>query len=120
MPWVTTSQQRLATLVVGALAGRGGRAPGLGEQGRQAGQVLREHGHGGYVTGQLLRISLLDGEVHFINAGHPWPLRMRDGKVQQIASTPSGEGRGGDRLSVRPGLRGRWPSGWRAAARPRG
>ncbi|MFG2679766.1 PP2C family protein-serine/threonine phosphatase [Streptomyces sp. NPDC048392] len=74
----------LATLVVGALrrARRGGA--GLEEQARQGDQAVREHGMAGYVTGQLLRISLLDGEAHFINAGHPWPLRMRDGKVQQI------------------------------------
>ncbi|MET8081278.1 PP2C family protein-serine/threonine phosphatase [Streptomyces sp. NPDC005303] len=74
----------LATLVVGALRRARRAGAGLEEQARQADQAMREHGHGGYVTGQLLRISLLDGEAHFINAGHPWPLRMRDGKVQQI------------------------------------
>ncbi|MCX5264029.1 PP2C family protein-serine/threonine phosphatase [Streptomyces sp. NBC_00199] len=74
----------LATLVVGALRRARRAGAGLAEQARQADQAMREHGHGGYVTGQLLRISLLDGEAHFINAGHPWPLRMRDGKVQQI------------------------------------
>ncbi|MFD3736383.1 PP2C family protein-serine/threonine phosphatase, partial [Streptomyces sp. NPDC058632] len=47
-------------------------------------QAMREHGHKGYVTGQLLRISLLDGRTEFINAGHPWPLRIRDGRVQEI------------------------------------
>ncbi|MGW1271847.1 SpoIIE family protein phosphatase, partial [Streptomyces sp. NPDC002491] len=30
------------------------------------------------------RDSLLNGQTEFINAGHPWPLRMRVGKVQQI------------------------------------
>lgn len=74
----------LATLVVGALRRARRAGTGLEEQARQADQAMREHGLGGYVTGQLLRISLLDGEAHFINAGHPWPLRMRDGKVQQI------------------------------------
>lgn len=74
----------LATLVVGALRRARRAGTGLEEQARQADQAMREHGLGGYVTGQLLRISLLDGKAHFINAGHPWPLRMRDGKVQQI------------------------------------
>ncbi|WP_031153593.1 PP2C family protein-serine/threonine phosphatase, partial [Streptomyces erythrochromogenes] len=47
-------------------------------------QAMHDHGHQGYVTGQLLRISLLDGTTEFVNAGHPWPLRMRDGEVQEI------------------------------------
>lgn len=46
---------------------------GVGHRGRQS-----------YVTGQLLRISLIDGTTEFINAGHPWPLRMRNGEVQEI------------------------------------
>ncbi|MFG2733124.1 PP2C family protein-serine/threonine phosphatase [Streptomyces canus] len=57
----------------------------LAEQARQADQAVREHGRQGYVTGQLLRISLIDGKTEFINAGHPWPLRMRDGQVREIA-----------------------------------
>ncbi len=74
----------LATLVVGALR-RARRAGGdLAEQARQADQAMRDHGRRGYVTGQLLRISLLDGRAEFVNAGHPWPLRMRDGEVQEI------------------------------------
>ncbi|MGY0070291.1 PP2C family protein-serine/threonine phosphatase [Streptomyces sp. QTS137] len=74
----------LATLAVGALR-RARRAGGdLAEQARQADQAMREHGNKGYVTGQLLRISLLDGTTEFVNAGHPWPLRMRDGQVREI------------------------------------
>ncbi|MEU5323664.1 PP2C family protein-serine/threonine phosphatase [Streptomyces sp. NPDC021056] len=83
----------LATLAVGALR-RARRAGGdLAEQARQADLAMREHGHKGYVTGQLLRISLIDGKTEFVNAGHPWPLRMRDGKVQEITplvDTPFG------------------------------
>jgi serine phosphatase RsbU (regulator of sigma subunit) len=54
---------------------------------------MREHGHKGYVTGRLLRISLIDGTTEFINAGHPWPLRMRNGQVREITpkiDTPFG------------------------------
>ncbi|MEW2087247.1 PP2C family protein-serine/threonine phosphatase [Streptomyces sp. NPDC005283] len=75
----------LATLVVGALRRARRAGADLLEQARQADLAMREHGRSGYVTGQLLRISLLDGSSEFINAGHPWPLRIRDGQVTQIA-----------------------------------
>ncbi|MFF2788029.1 PP2C family protein-serine/threonine phosphatase [Streptomyces sp. NPDC058049] len=74
----------LATLVVGALRRARRAGEDLAEQARQADQAMHDHGRGGYVTGQLLRISLLDGRAEFVNAGHPWPLRMRDGEVQEI------------------------------------
>lgn len=66
-------------------AGHGGAGADLAEQARQADRAVREHGRQGYVIGRLLRISLIDGKTEFINAGHPWPLRMRDGKVREIA-----------------------------------
>lgn len=74
----------LATLVMGALRRARRAGADLQEQARHADEAMREHGRAGYVTGQLLRISLLDGTTEFINAGHPWPLRLRDGKVTQI------------------------------------
>ncbi|TXS62971.1 serine/threonine-protein phosphatase [Streptomyces sp. me109] len=74
----------LATLLVGALRRARRAGADLAEQGRQADQAVHEHGRQGYVTGQLLRISLRDGTTEFVNAGHPWPLRMRDGQVQEI------------------------------------
>ncbi|MFD9373525.1 PP2C family protein-serine/threonine phosphatase [Streptomyces sp. NPDC060020] len=74
----------LATLVVGALRRARRAGADLDEQARQADQAMRDHGRSGYVTGQLLRISLLDGRAEFVNAGHPWPLRMRDGQVHEI------------------------------------
>ncbi|AYG78455.1 Phosphoserine phosphatase RsbU [Streptomyces hundungensis] len=74
----------LATLVVGALRRARRAGADLQEQASQADAAMREHGRAGYVTGQLLRISLLDGTTEFINAGHPWPLRLRDGEVTQI------------------------------------
>lgn len=75
----------LATLLVGALRRARRAGADLAEQARQADQAMREHGRQSYVTGQLLRISLIDGRTEFINAGHPWPLRMRDGQVREIA-----------------------------------
>ncbi|MCX4617536.1 serine/threonine-protein phosphatase [Streptomyces mirabilis] len=74
----------LATLLVGALRRARRAGADLAEQGRQADQAVREHGRHGFVTGQLLRISLIDGTTEFINAGHPWPLLMRDGQVREI------------------------------------
>ncbi|MFD4032436.1 PP2C family protein-serine/threonine phosphatase [Streptomyces sp. NPDC058637] len=74
----------LATLLVGALRRARRAGADLAEQARQADEAMREHGRRGYVTGQLLRISLIDGKTEFINAGHPWPLLMRDGVVREI------------------------------------
>ncbi|KOG37283.1 PP2C family protein-serine/threonine phosphatase [Streptomyces resistomycificus] len=74
----------LATLAVGALRGARRAGADLVEQARQAHQTMLDHGRQGYVTGQLLRISLLDGATEFVNAGHPWPLRLREGKVEQL------------------------------------
>ncbi|MFE2418814.1 PP2C family protein-serine/threonine phosphatase [Streptomyces hokutonensis] len=74
----------LATLLVGALRRARRAGADLAEQARQADQAMRDHGRQSYVTGQLLRISLIDGTTEFVNAGHPWPLRMRNGEVQEI------------------------------------
>ena len=73
-----------ATVLVGALRGARRAGTGLGEQAHRADQALIEHGHG-HATGQLLRINLHTGRAQFVNAGHPWPLRMRDGAVETIA-----------------------------------
>ncbi|APY90739.1 serine/threonine-protein phosphatase [Streptomyces alfalfae] len=73
----------LATLVVGALRRARRAGADLAEQARQADRAMREHSQS-YVTGQMLRISLVDGGTEFINAGHPWPLVVRDGKVREI------------------------------------
>lgn len=72
-----------ATLLVGAL--RGARRAGavLTDQARQADQALAAHGRG-HATGQLLRVNLHTGQAQLVNAGHPWPLRMRDGAVDVL------------------------------------
>ncbi|MET7874192.1 PP2C family protein-serine/threonine phosphatase [Streptomyces cyaneofuscatus] len=74
----------LATLLVGALRRARRQGADLAEQARAADQAVAEHSGGRYVTGQLLRISLHDGRTQFINAGHPWPLRLRGGKAEEI------------------------------------
>ncbi len=74
----------LATVAIGALRRARRAGADLAEQAREADQAMREHGRQGYVTGQLLRVNLLDGRTEFVNAGHPWPLRMRDGQVRRL------------------------------------
>jgi serine phosphatase RsbU (regulator of sigma subunit) len=74
----------LATLAVNALrrARRDGCDPAA--QAVQAHRAMVDHGHGEFVTGLLLRIGLDGRRVQIVNAGHPWPLRLRDGAVQEI------------------------------------
>jgi serine phosphatase RsbU (regulator of sigma subunit) len=75
----------LATLLVGAL--RNGRRKGLdlGEQARYANESLAENAPPGqFVTGQLMRVDLHTGTAGIVNAGHPFPLRLRNGKVEEV------------------------------------
>ncbi|MFF7983069.1 PP2C family protein-serine/threonine phosphatase [Streptomyces sp. NPDC007901] len=67
-----------ATVLVGALRGARRAGAGLAEQAH-----LADHNRG-HATGQLLRINLHTGRAKLVNAGHPWPLRMRDGIAETI------------------------------------
>jgi serine phosphatase RsbU (regulator of sigma subunit) len=75
----------LATLLVGSL--RNGRRRGLNlhDQADNANDALAEHTRpGDFVTGQLLRVDLRLGQATIINAGHPLPLRRRNGRVEEV------------------------------------
>lgn len=72
-----------ATVLMGALRSARRASAGLAEQARQADVALSDHGHG-HATGQLLRIHLRTGRAELVNAGHPWPLRMRDEVVTEV------------------------------------
>ncbi|GAB2465728.1 PP2C family protein-serine/threonine phosphatase [Streptomyces incanus] len=72
-----------ATILVGALRGARRAGAGLADQAHRADLALADHGHG-HATGQLLRIGLNTGQAQFVNAGHPWPLRMREGTAEVI------------------------------------
>ncbi len=96
----------LATVVVGAL--RNARRAGLGlaaqadaanravlehavsehravlDETAQVAHALAEHGAQAMVTGQLLWAAFDTGRTEFINAGHVWPLLLRDGRVEEI------------------------------------
>ncbi|WP_052411767.1 PP2C family protein-serine/threonine phosphatase [Streptomyces sp. NRRL S-118] len=72
-----------ATVLVSALRGARRAGAGLADQAHLADQALADHGLG-HATGQLLRINLHTGQARIVNAGHPWPLRMRRGTVETI------------------------------------
>ncbi|MEU3509114.1 PP2C family protein-serine/threonine phosphatase [Streptomyces longwoodensis] len=78
-----TASALLATLSVNAL--RGARRAGvtLLEQANAAHEAITRHGRG-MTTGQLLRVQLETGACELVNAGHPWPLRLRDGRVEEL------------------------------------
>ncbi|MFC9931308.1 PP2C family protein-serine/threonine phosphatase [Streptomyces sp. NPDC127190] len=78
-----TASALLATLTVNALRGarRAGRS--LLDQAHAAHQAITSHGHG-MTTGQLLRIQLETGTCELVNAGHPWPLRLRGNDVEEL------------------------------------
>ncbi|MET0816976.1 MAG: PP2C family protein-serine/threonine phosphatase [Solirubrobacteraceae bacterium] len=76
----------LATILVGGL--RNARRAGveLGEQVRLASASLGEYtGWNDFVTGQVARIDLRSQAATIVNAGHPLPLRLRDGEVTPVA-----------------------------------
>ncbi|MFI1225044.1 MULTISPECIES: PP2C family protein-serine/threonine phosphatase [unclassified Streptomyces] len=73
-----------ATLVVNASRGARRAGADLTEQARQMHQALLDHGRHTFATGQLLRIALDGSRAQLVNAGHPGPLRLRDGTVEEL------------------------------------
>jgi serine phosphatase RsbU (regulator of sigma subunit) len=75
----------LATLLVASLRNGRRRGLSLAEQASGANDDLAANTEAGnFVTGQLLRIDLHSGAATIINAGHPLPLRLRQGHVEEI------------------------------------
>lgn len=74
----------MATLLVNASRGARRAGVGIGEQAQRIHQAMLDHGRRTFATGQLLRIALDGSGAHIVNAGHLWPLRLRDGVVAQI------------------------------------
>src|SRR3954469_4615062 len=76
----------LATVLVGSLRNARRAGIGLADQATRASAELVEHFPSGqFVTGQLARIDLRSGTATIVNAGHPAPLRLRDGRVTPVA-----------------------------------
>ncbi|MEV5801876.1 PP2C family protein-serine/threonine phosphatase [Streptomyces collinus] len=78
-----TASALLATLTVNALRGARRAGRGLLEQAYAAHRAITRHGRG-MTTGQLLRVELETGICELVNAGHPWPLRLRGGSVEEL------------------------------------
>jgi serine phosphatase RsbU (regulator of sigma subunit) len=103
----------VATVLVGALRNARRAGVALGEQARLANVGLGEHmGWGDFVTGQIARIDLRTQTATIVNAGHPLPLRLRNGHVDSVAleaDPPFGTVRGIEyrvqRLPLEPGDR---------------
>lgn len=75
----------LATVLVGSL--RNGRRRGMDllDQARTANDALAAHSSvGDFVTGQLMRVDRHAANMTIINAGHPFPYRIREGGVEEI------------------------------------
>ncbi|BBA96094.1 putative magnesium or manganese-dependent protein phosphatase [Actinacidiphila reveromycinica] len=79
-----TDASLMATLLVNASRGARRAGADLAEQARQVHQAMLDHGRRTFATGQLMRIALDGTGAHLVNAGHPWPLRLRDGVVDEI------------------------------------
>ena len=80
----------LATVLVGALRNARRQAVGLAEQASLAHEALSGYaGDEEFVTGQLVRIDLPSGTGRIVNAGHPAPIRVRDGRAERVRLTPT-------------------------------
>jgi len=75
----------LASVLLGSLRNSRRRGADLATQARTANDALAAHAHvGQFVTGQLARVDLHTGAMTVVNAGHPFPYRVRDGRVEEI------------------------------------
>lgn len=82
----------LATLAVSGLRNARRRGVDLVDQARAANAAVAAHTRArrgvGFVTGQLLQVDLTSNTAVIVNAGHPLPLRVRDGRVDEIDLSP--------------------------------
>ena len=103
----------LASVLLGSLRNSRRRGADLASQARIANDALAAHALvGQFVTGQLARVDLHTGSMTVVNAGHPLPYRVRDGRVSEIdlsVDMPFGLYAGRDlqvrRLQLEPGDR---------------
>ncbi|HEX5923182.1 MAG TPA: PP2C family protein-serine/threonine phosphatase [Baekduia sp.] len=82
----TLNAALLATVLVGALRNARRRGVDLAEQAGIAHLALASYAEDEeFVTGQLVRIDLPSGTARIVNAGHPAPIRVRDGRAERVA-----------------------------------
>lgn len=85
----TLSAAVLATVLVGALRNTRRRGVNLEEQTRLANQALCEFaGEVGFVTGQVVRVDHASGIARIVNAGHPMPILLREGRAETVGLAP--------------------------------
>jgi serine phosphatase RsbU (regulator of sigma subunit) len=79
----------LATVLVGALRNARRRHADLPEQTRLANEALCGFSDdGGFVTGQVVRVDHASGIARIVNAGHPLPILIREGRAETVALAP--------------------------------
>ena len=79
----------MGSLAVNALRNRRRQGDGVVQQVEQASEKLSEQfGGEQYVTGLLLRLDLTTGSGALVNAGHPTPMLLRDGRVAPVLLDP--------------------------------
>jgi len=90
----TVNAALLATLMIAGIRNGRRRNADLAEQACLADKALGDHAGGSqFVTGQIACIELTTGAATIVNAGHPPPLRLRNGVVDEVplhADTPFG------------------------------
>ena len=84
----STQAALLATLTVGSLRNTRRALASPVEQAAAVNTALLTHAREDqFVTGQLIRIRLADGSVELVNAGHPLPFLLRDGRARPMEVT---------------------------------
>ena len=79
----------LATVLVGALRNARRRGVNLAEQVRLANEALCGYSDDeDFVTGQVVRVDHASGTARIMNAGHPLPILIREGRAETVGLTP--------------------------------
>lgn len=108
----STEAALLATIAVGSMRNSRRTLASPAEQADAANASLFAHARDDqFVTGQLLRVRLADGTAELVNAGHPPPFLVRDGRpvvLDLVTEQPFGVQTGpytAQALQLRPGDR---------------
>ena len=79
----------LATVFVGALRNARRRGVNLAEQTQLANEALYGFGDDSdFVTGQVVRVDNASGLARIVNAGHPSPILIREGRAETVQLAP--------------------------------
>ncbi|HVE93835.1 MAG TPA: PP2C family protein-serine/threonine phosphatase, partial [Acidimicrobiales bacterium] len=85
----STAAAMLATLAVGSLRNTRRAVASPAQQADAANRALLESSNADqFVTGLVLRVQLADGETEIVNAGHPPPYLLRQGRATILELLP--------------------------------